>query len=63
MKNPEYEKMDIPRLDPKVREMNGKSTRRLKQCISDLECVLAGNKPEERHEEGAGSPPTRPDAE
>lgn len=63
MKHPEYEKIDVPRLDPQVKEMNGKSTRRLKQCISDLECVLADREPEERHEEGSDSPSARADAE
>lgn len=42
MKKPEpkYEAMNIPRLDAEVKEMNGKSTRRLHQCIDALDHVL-----------------------
>ena len=42
MKKPEpkYEKMDVPRLDAEVKKMNGRSTRRLKQCIEALTDVL-----------------------
>tara|TARA_R110002094_G_scaffold201798_3_gene173206 strand:+ start:1340 stop:1519 length:180 start_codon:yes stop_codon:yes gene_type:complete len=42
MKKPEpkYEAMDVPRLDANVKKMNGKSTRRLKECISHLTDVI-----------------------
>lgn len=40
MKHPEYEKIDVPRLSPYVKEMNGQSTRRLKQCLDNLTDLL-----------------------
>ena len=42
MKKPEptYQKMDVPRLDAEVKNMNGKSTKRLHQCIDALDDVL-----------------------
>lgn len=41
-KKPEhrYEKMDAPRLDEHVKKMNGRSTRRLHECIDALCDVL-----------------------
>lgn len=49
MEHPKYEKMDVPRLHPEVKEMNGRSTRRLKQCIDTLTDLLDR---EDRREDG-----------
>lgn len=40
MKRPEYEKIEVPRIDSDIREMNGKSTRRLNKCIEALTDLL-----------------------
>jgi len=42
MKKPDhkYETMEIPRLDAEIKKMNGKSTRRLHQCIDKLDHLL-----------------------
>ncbi len=42
MKKPEprYEQMDVPRLEPDIKDMNGQSTRRLAQCIDELSDLL-----------------------
>jgi len=40
---PEYQPIPVPRLDPSIKEMNGRSTRRLKQCIDDLTELLDDN--------------------
>ena len=39
-KHPEYEQMVVPRLSPEVKDMNGRSTRKLKQSIEALETLL-----------------------
>lgn len=41
MKNKsEYEQLDIPKLGEDIKAMNGKSSRKLKECIENLQEVL-----------------------
>ena len=40
MKDLKFEEINVPRLDQDVKEMNGKSTRHLKQCIDHLTELL-----------------------
>lgn len=40
MKRPEYKQMKVPSLDADVKKMNGKSSRRLSQCIDELSNIL-----------------------
>jgi len=47
MKKPEpkYQPLHVPRLDPDIKEMNGRSTRRLEKCIEALTALLEENEP------------------
>ena len=40
MEQPKREQMSVPRLTEKTKEMNGKSGRKLSQCIDDLMDLL-----------------------
>jgi len=37
---PQYEQLEIPRLDNEVKKMNGKSSKRLSSCIDKLAELL-----------------------
>jgi len=37
---PQYEQLEIPRLDDQVKKMNGKSSKRLQNCIDKLSELL-----------------------
>ena len=42
-----YEEIEVPRLSDEVKKMNGKSARRLHQCIDELDELLEdGSAPE-----------------
>lgn len=43
MKHPEREQIDVPRIHEDIKEMNGKSTERLTQCIDKLSDLLDDN--------------------
>lgn len=43
MKQPKHEQIEVPRLDKDVKEMNGKSTEKLSQCIKALTELLDEN--------------------
>ena len=59
MKKPDqkYETMEIPRLDAEVKKMNGKSTRRLHQCIDALDHLLEDDESHARPPRRAAEPP------
>lgn len=50
MKHPEKKRVPFPRLSEDVKEMNGRSTKRLTQCIDALADLLE-EKEEVQHEE------------
>lgn len=41
--SPKYEQMEVPRLHPEIKEMNGQSTKRLAECIDRLSGLLDEN--------------------
>ncbi len=49
---PQYEQIEIPRLDDQVKKMNGKSSQQLQSCINKLSELL--DKSEELDEETTG---------
>lgn len=49
MKQPKHEYIEVPRLCKDVKAMNGKSTKRLTQCINALSDLLDANN-EVQHE-------------
>lgn len=57
MKKPEqkYEKMPAPRLHEDVKKMNGRSTRRLSECI-DILCDVLDEDTPQKAEDGSVSP-------
>jgi len=55
MKQPERVQIPVPRLRQEVKEMNGKSTKRLSQCIEALEDLLDAND-ETQHDEVSEQP-------
>lgn len=61
MREPKYQKIDYPRLDPKIKEMNGKSTQHLCQCIDALSDLLDAN--DEVQHEVVDKPDTLRDTE
>ena len=62
MKFPNDKKqLPVPRIDPDVKAMNGKSTKRLDKCIQELTDLL--DEQEARHEKGSDCPVSRPDSE
>lgn len=55
MKRPEYKQMKVPSLDADIKEMNGKSSRKLSQCIDELSNLLDEHS-ETQHEEADDEP-------
>jgi len=62
MKQPEREQMPVPRLSRDVKAMNGKSTKRLTQCIDALSELLDDND-EVQHEAVVDQPTPLRDTE
>ena len=57
------EQLPVPRMDPDIKAMNGKSTKRLQKCLDELTDLL--DAPETQHEESSHHDDTTscPDAE
>ena len=49
MKQPKYVRIEVPRLHENIKTMNGKSSKKLTQCIDKLSELLDENK-EVQHE-------------
>jgi hypothetical protein len=62
MKHPEHEDMKIPGLNKDIKEMNGKSSRKLSKCIDDLSELLGKNNEYEKPPKDA-DPECNPGAE
>jgi len=62
MKQPKREQMPVPRLSQDVKAMNGKSTKRLTQCIDALSELLDDND-EVQHEAVVDQPTPLRDTE
>ena len=54
MKQPKREQIEVPRLNESVKAMNGKSTKRLSQCIDALSELLDSD--EVQHEQVVEEP-------
>ena len=61
MKEPKREHIPIPRIHQDIKAMNGKSSKRLSECIDVLTDLLDDN--EAQNEEVVEQPDTMPDTE
>ena len=52
MKRPERDELEVPRLPQQVKDMNGKSTKRLVECLDTLFDILDPD-PDEAAEDGS----------
>jgi hypothetical protein len=50
---PQYEQIKIPKLDPYVKRLNGKSSRQVDACLDELHATLEDKPQDEKDSTGA----------